>query len=160
MFLSWCVLVMMMNYFCGMVDQQNALSIFFSQDHYQKFSPSQISDTSRSEFEPSQSLSSNLSVLDSKLISNLWTVSSRTHLLINGTMDQLPVSNFNVRPKGKYFSGICFPPERAYTPSALLEWIRSDFYDDGQAEKALPVFKTSKKFCSNSRGSISPLIML
>ena len=36
---------MMMNWFRGMVDQQNTLSLISSRDQYQRSSPSQISDT-------------------------------------------------------------------------------------------------------------------
>ena len=38
-------MTMMMNLFSGIVDRQKALSFFFSWDFYQRFSPSQISDT-------------------------------------------------------------------------------------------------------------------
>ena len=41
-----------------MVDRRTALSIISSWDHCQRFSPSQISNTSRAGFEPAQNLSS------------------------------------------------------------------------------------------------------
>ena len=112
--------------------------------------------------ESAQNLSSDLSIVDSKLISNLWTVSSPTqgpNLFINDTMDQLPVSNFKVSPKAKYFPGISFPPEQVYTASAALESIRPDFHDE-HAEKTFPVSKTSKNICTNSARSVSFLMML
>ena len=39
-----------------MVDRRGALSLISSWDHYQRFSPSQISDTPRTGFEPAQNL--------------------------------------------------------------------------------------------------------
>ena len=41
----------------GMVDRRKALSLISSQEHCQRFSPSQISDTPRAGFEPAQNLS-------------------------------------------------------------------------------------------------------
>ena len=52
--------VMMMNCFCGMVDRRKAFSLIFSRDHCQRSSPSRISDTPRTGFEPVQNLSSGL----------------------------------------------------------------------------------------------------
>ena len=52
------VMMMMMNCFCGMVDQPKAFSFIFSRDHYQRSSKSWISDTSRAVFEPAQNLTS------------------------------------------------------------------------------------------------------
>ena len=49
---------MMMSCFCGVVDQQKAFSVTSSQDHCQRSSPSQISDTLLAGFEPAQNLSS------------------------------------------------------------------------------------------------------
>ena len=43
-----------------MVDQPKVFSLISSQDHYERFSPSRISDTSRAGFEPAQNLSSGL----------------------------------------------------------------------------------------------------
>ena len=54
------VMVMMMNFFCGMVDQRKAFSLISSRDHCQRSSPSRISDTPRAGFEPAQNLSSGL----------------------------------------------------------------------------------------------------
>ena len=54
------MVMMMKNYFCGMVDRQNAFSVISSWDHCQKSSPSQISDMLRAGFEPAQNLSSGL----------------------------------------------------------------------------------------------------
>ena len=53
-------MMMMMNCFCGMVDGRKAFSVISSQNHCQRSSPSQISDTQRAEFEPAQNLSSGL----------------------------------------------------------------------------------------------------
>ena len=52
------MMMMIMNYFCGMIDQQKILNVNSSQDHCQKFSLSQISDTLQAGFEPVESLSS------------------------------------------------------------------------------------------------------
>ena len=49
---------MMMNYFCGMVDQRKALSLISCWDHCQRSSPLQISNKSQAGFEPAQNLSS------------------------------------------------------------------------------------------------------
>ena len=46
--------------FCGMVDQQKAISLISSRDHCQRSSPSRISDTPRAGFEPAQNLTSGL----------------------------------------------------------------------------------------------------
>ena len=51
-------IVMMMNCFCGMVDQRKAFGLTFSWDHCQSSSPSQISDTQQAGFEPAQNLDS------------------------------------------------------------------------------------------------------
>ena len=48
----------LMNYFCGLVDRRVASSLVFSQEQCQRFSPSQISDMLRAEFEHAQNLSS------------------------------------------------------------------------------------------------------
>ena len=50
--------MMMMNCFCGMVDQQKTFSLMSSWDHYQRSSPLQIFDTLR--FESAQNLRSGL----------------------------------------------------------------------------------------------------
>ena len=47
----------MINCFCGMVVQRKVFSIISSQDHYQRSSPSQISDTLQAGFEHAQNLS-------------------------------------------------------------------------------------------------------
>ena len=54
------MMMMMMNSFCGMVDQQSAFSFISSPDHCQKFSPLQISDMLQAGFEPEQNQSSGL----------------------------------------------------------------------------------------------------
>ena len=46
----------MMNCFAGIDDQRKGLSIIFNQDHYQKFSSSQTSDTPRGASESFQNL--------------------------------------------------------------------------------------------------------
>ena len=53
-------MIFMMNCFCGMVDRQKAFSLISSRDHYQRSSPSRISDTLWAGFEPVQNLSSGL----------------------------------------------------------------------------------------------------
>ena len=53
-------MMMMMNGFCGMVDQQKAFNLIYSRDHCLRSSTLRISDTSRAGFEPAQSLSSDL----------------------------------------------------------------------------------------------------
>ena len=52
------MVMMMMNFFCGMVDQRKAFSLISSWDHYQRSSLSRISDTPQAGFEPAQNLSS------------------------------------------------------------------------------------------------------
>ena len=49
---------MMMNCFCGMVDQRMAFSLISSWDYCQRSSPLQISDTLQTGFESLQNLSS------------------------------------------------------------------------------------------------------
>ena len=57
---SIMIMMMMMNCFCSMVDWQKAFSLISSQDHCQRSSPSQFSNTPRAGFEPAQNLSSGL----------------------------------------------------------------------------------------------------
>ena len=57
---SCLMMMMMMNCFCGMVDQRKAFSLISSRDHCQRSSPSRISDTPGAGFEPAQNLSSGL----------------------------------------------------------------------------------------------------
>ena len=52
------MVVMMMICFCGMVDRQKMFSLISILDHWQRFSPSQICDTSLAGFELVQNLSS------------------------------------------------------------------------------------------------------
>ena len=54
------MMMMMMNCFCGMVDQLKAFSLISSRDHCQRYSPLQISDTPQAGFEPAQNMSSDL----------------------------------------------------------------------------------------------------
>ena len=54
------IMIMMMNCFCGMVDQRKALNLISKWNHYQRSSPSRISDMPRAGFQPTQSLSSGL----------------------------------------------------------------------------------------------------
>ena len=49
---------MMMNCFCGIVDQQKVFSLISSWDQCQRTSPSRISDTPLAGFEPAKNLSS------------------------------------------------------------------------------------------------------
>ena len=56
--MSW--LKMMMNCFCGIVNQTKAFRLISSQDHSPRSSPTRISDTPRAGFEPMQNLSSGL----------------------------------------------------------------------------------------------------
>ena len=58
--LNVSLMIMMMNCFCGMVDQQKAFSLISSQDHCQRSSPSRISDTAREGFKSAQNMSSSL----------------------------------------------------------------------------------------------------
>ena len=50
--------MMVMNFFCGLVDQREAFRLISSRDHRQRSSPSRISNTLRTGFEPAQNLSS------------------------------------------------------------------------------------------------------
>ena len=52
------MMMMMMNCLCDMVDREKTFSLISSQDHYQRSSPLQISETPRGELEPAQNLSS------------------------------------------------------------------------------------------------------
>ena len=54
------MIMMMMNYFCGVADQRKAFSHISSLGHCQKFSPLQIYPTTWAGFEPAQNLSSGL----------------------------------------------------------------------------------------------------
>ena len=54
------MMMMMINCFCGMVDRRKVFSLISSRDHYQRSSPSRISDTPWAGFEPAQNLSSGL----------------------------------------------------------------------------------------------------
>ena len=54
------MIMMIMNCFCGMVDQRKVISLFSSLGHCQRSSPSRISDTPGAGFEPAQNLSSGL----------------------------------------------------------------------------------------------------
>ena len=50
--------MVMLNWFCGMVDRWKVFSLISSRDHCQRSSPSRISDTPRAGFEPAQNLNS------------------------------------------------------------------------------------------------------
>ena len=52
------MMMMMMNCFCGMVDQQKVFGLISIWDHCQRSSPLWISDTPRAGFKPTQNLSS------------------------------------------------------------------------------------------------------
>ena len=54
------MIMMMMNWFCGMVDRWKAFRLIYSRDHCQRSSPSRISDTLQAWFEPAQNLTSGL----------------------------------------------------------------------------------------------------
>ena len=58
--LMMMTMMMMMNFFCGMVDWQQAFSLISSRAHCLRSSPSRISDTPRAGFESAQNLSSGL----------------------------------------------------------------------------------------------------
>ena len=54
------MMMMMMNCFCSMVDLRKAFSLISSRDQCQRSSPSRISDTPLTRFEPPQNVSSGL----------------------------------------------------------------------------------------------------
>ena len=54
------MMMMMMNCFCGMVDQRNAFRLISNRNHCQRSSPSRIFGMPRAGFEPAQNLSSGL----------------------------------------------------------------------------------------------------
>ena len=54
------IIPLFLNCFCGMVDQRKVFSLISSRDHCQRSSPSRISGTPRTGFEPAQNLSSGL----------------------------------------------------------------------------------------------------
>ena len=60
MMMMMMMMIVMMNCFCGMVGRWKAFSLISSRDHYQRSSPSRISDTPRAGIEPPQNLSSGL----------------------------------------------------------------------------------------------------
>ena len=60
MMMMMMMMMMLMNCFCGMVDRRKTFSLISSLDHYQRSSPSRISDTPWAGFEPAQNLSSGL----------------------------------------------------------------------------------------------------
>ena len=59
-FTSICFSLMMMNFFCGMVDQRKAFNLISGWGHCQRSSSSRISDKQQARFEPVQHLSSGL----------------------------------------------------------------------------------------------------
>ena len=52
------MMMMMKNCFCGIVNRRKTFSLISSRDHCQRSSPSRISDTPQSGFEPVQNLGS------------------------------------------------------------------------------------------------------
>ena len=56
--LPFTMILLIMNCFCRMVDQQNSLSFISNRDHRQRFSSSQTSDMPWAEFEPAWNPSS------------------------------------------------------------------------------------------------------
>ena len=52
------MMMMMMNCIFGIVDRRKAFSLISSRDSYQRFSPSQTSDTPQAGFEPALNQSS------------------------------------------------------------------------------------------------------
>ena len=52
------MMMIMINWFCGMVDRRKTYSLISKKDDCQRSSPSRISDTPRAGFEPAQNLSS------------------------------------------------------------------------------------------------------
>ena len=56
-------MMMTMNVFCGMVNRQKVFSLISSQEHCQKSSPSQISNTLQAGFKLAQNLSSDYAEL-------------------------------------------------------------------------------------------------
>ena len=53
-------IMMMVNCFCGMIDQRKAFSLISSRDHCRRSSPSRISDMLQAGSDPAQNLSSGL----------------------------------------------------------------------------------------------------
>ena len=68
-------IMIMMRFFCGMVDRRKTFSLISSHDDCQRSSPSWISDTSRAEHEPLQHLSSGF------IESSCGRVITTTHLV-------------------------------------------------------------------------------
>ena len=50
------MILMMMNYFCGILDEKKVISLIFSLDHCQRSSPLQISGMLRAGFDTVQNL--------------------------------------------------------------------------------------------------------
>ena len=57
-------LIMMMNFFCGLVDQQMCVQMYFSQDRCWRFSPWQTSDKLRAGYKPAWTLSSEMKLFN------------------------------------------------------------------------------------------------
>ena len=64
------------NCFCGKVNRRKVLSFISSRGHYQRFSPSQVSDTRRTGYEPAQSLTSGVA---ESIFTTLVTTIPRHH---------------------------------------------------------------------------------
>ena len=58
MMMMMMMMTMMMNCFCSMFDRRKAFSFISSRDHWQRYSPSRISEMLRAGFKPAQNLSS------------------------------------------------------------------------------------------------------
>ena len=82
-------MMMMMTYFCAMVDRQKTFSFTSSRGHSQRCSSSQISDTSQTGFEPTLNLGSGL-VESSCAVVITTTPQLHNDLLIFLTREFLP----------------------------------------------------------------------
>ena len=78
--LKQVMMMMMMICFCGMVERRKAFSLISGGDNCQRSSPSCISDTPRTGFEPAQSMSSGLV---ERICTVVITTTPRCHRIIH-----------------------------------------------------------------------------
>ena len=82
------MIMMMMNCFCGMVDQRKIFSVISSRDQYQRSSLLRISETLQAGFEPARNLS--LGLVESSC-TVVITTTPRCHKIYN-----IKVQNINI----------------------------------------------------------------
>ena len=91
--LMMMMMMMMMDCFCGMVDRRKAFSLISGRGHWQRSSPSRISDTPRAEFEPARILSSGLVEWSCAVV---ITTTPRRHQQKKSLWGKIKFSNINL----------------------------------------------------------------